>query len=113
MQKNKIRARQKWLKPVKDFFYGVLEAWDLDFEDQAILVATADRLQRFHKCRLQILQDGQTFKVGELIKCHPLLAHEKQAYSNFLAGCKKLNLVEPEPKKPAHSPPKGSERYGN
>jgi hypothetical protein len=104
----KHEPRPEWLPAVKKFFEGIRSEWRFDTEESEVLMTTCDRLERFHRCRLQIQEDGQTFKTESgLIKCHPLLAHEKQAFAGFISGCKKLNLEEPEDKKPAHRPVKG------
>lgn len=100
--------RSEWLPAVLNFYKGVLSDWELSADEFEVLVTTCDRLQRFHVARLQIEKEGMTFTSSTgVIKTHPLLVVEKNAYMAFLSGCRRLNLKEPEEKRPAHRPRKG------
>ncbi|MBW1748629.1 MAG: P27 family phage terminase small subunit [Deltaproteobacteria bacterium] len=96
--------RKEWLEAVTEFYKSVLYERELSLDEAEILTTTCDRLQRFHLARLQIEKEGMTFtSKTDVIKTHPLLAVERQAYTGFLSGCKLLDL-SPEEKRPAHRP---------
>ncbi len=104
-----LEPRPEWLPPVKEFFVGLIKAWEFSVDEVEILTTTCDRLQRFHLARLQIEAEGMTFTSSTgVIKTHPLLVVERQAYTGFLSGCRRLDLNEPEEKRPAHRPRRGT-----
>ena len=96
--------RKEWIEAVTEFYKAVLHEQKLTPDEKEILTTTCDRLQRFHLARLQIEKEGMTFKsTTDVIKTHPLLAVERQAYTGFLSGCKLLDISQEE-KRPAHRP---------
>jgi hypothetical protein len=107
-EETKLEPRAEWLPQVVEFFNEFLSAWELSGETNEILMTTCDRLQKFHAARIQIEREGLTFTSSTgVIKTHPLLVVERQAHVGFLAGCRMLQVEQPEDKKPPHRPRKG------
>ncbi|MFC1788857.1 P27 family phage terminase small subunit [Thermodesulfobacteriota bacterium] len=96
-----IEPRKEWLEAVSEFYRAALFERELALDEMEQLTTTCDRLQRFHLARLQIETEGMTFTSDTgVIKTHPLLVIEREAYTAFLKGCKQLNLKTPEEKRP-------------
>lgn len=91
----------------KSLWQAILEEYELEASDRALLKVGLEAYDRGQVCREQIDQDGPTVvDPSGRVRAHPALQAEKNAISAYLQAFRLLALNE-EPPKPIGRPPRG------
>jgi len=102
LNKSKLdkKLAKTWKKPVRDFYFSVIQDYGLQDDATAleILTGACNALQLVKKCEAIIEKEGMSTRsrFGE-IKAHPLLCTARDAHQLFLKSLKSLNLEIGEP----------------
>jgi len=92
-------------REAKSLWKAILEEYDLQPSEQAILKLALENYDRAQTCRQQIDREGATVAdPSGRIRAHPALQAEKNAVSAYLQAMRLLALNE-EPPKPIGRPP--------
>ena len=92
-------------REAKSLWRAILEEYDLEASERAILKMALENYDRAQRCREQIDKEGATVRdPSGRVRAHPALQAEKNAISAYLQAMRLLALNE-EPPKPVGRPP--------
>ena len=92
----------------KSLWRCILEEYDLEASERALLKVGLENYDRAQKCRAQIDEEGPTITdPSGRVRAHPALQAEKNAISAYLQAMRLLALNEDPPRPGPGRPPRG------
>ena len=104
---DKTKVPKHLSREAKSLWRSILEEYDLEPSDKALLKVALENYDRAQKCREQIDHDGPTITdPSGRVRAHPALQAEKNALSHYFQAMRLLCLNE-EPPRPFPGRPPG------